>query len=459
MLYFSSLIAFSIIIHFSGHKSTFFQSNLWIFSNLISAFVMLMPSVFVETKYTGKYDFFSYFLSGVSIILPYFAVIGPRVRMLRYFRPNIILAAAVALLLMTAVLPYGWLAMLLGYSAGAVILLLTAWVCNKNAMWRGFWGRNVLIFGLSACALLFLWRAWIVFAARDGVGFDIDALKTILGLEILIFTSFCMQIGFLNLINGRQLRLELFAARRATRLFENNRQRSAEKNRLADLADERLMTLGLLKHEVRQPINNARAALEAIDYAVQADTPVAVKLKLAIARANGVLDAVTLAISNAIFAASFLEENTDIAPRPVDAHDVAQLARTDCPIDLSPRIEMSSHDTSVFVNMDPVLVRLALRNLLDNALKYSPPQSPIQFCIVQREDLLGTSFTVTSQLAGTDFLDETIFARGERGAGAEGRGSGLGLYLVKKVAEAHGGSVSFSMHDNATVTFDLFLPD
>ena len=39
---------------------------------------------------------------------------------------------------------------------------------------------------------------------------------------------------------------------------------------------------------------------------------------------------------------------------------------------------------------------------------------------------------MTSQLAGTDFLDEAIFARGERGAGAEGRGSGLGLYLAKK---------------------------
>ncbi len=34
-----------------------------------------------------------------------------------------------------------------------------------------------------------------------------------------------------------------------------------------------------------------------------------------------------------------------------------------------------------------------------------------------------------------------------------------GLYLVRKVAEAHGGSVSYLVHDNATVTFDLFLPD
>jgi signal transduction histidine kinase len=459
MLYFSSLIAFSIIIYFSRHKSTSRQSILWILSNVAAAFSMVMPSVFVETHYTGKYDFLSYALSGVSIILPYFALMGPRVRMSRYSRSNIIFAAAVAALSMTAVLPYGWLAMALGYSAGAVILSVTAWVCRNTSLWRGFWGKNVLIFGLIACALLFLWRAWIVFAARNGDGFDIDPSSTIRGLEILIFTSFCMQIGFLHLIIGRQLRLELFAARRALRLFEGNRRLSLEQLQLADLAGERLMTLGLLKHEVRQPINNARAALEALDYAVQADTPAAVKSKLAIGRAHAVLDAVALSISNAIFGASFLEESTNISPLPVDAYDVAQLAKTDCPVDLSPRIEMSSHDKPVFVNMDPVLVRLALRNLLDNALKYSPPRSPIQFCIVQREDLLGTSFTVTSQLTGTDFLGQAIFARGGRGAGAEGRGSGLGLYLVRKVVEAHGGSVSYLVHDNATVTFDLFLPD
>jgi hypothetical protein len=227
---------FSIIIYFSVHKSTFFTSYLWIFSNLSSAFAMLLPSVFVETTYTEQYDFFSYVLSGVSIILPYFALMGPSVRSSRYFRSNIIFAAAVAVILLSAVLPYGWLAMALGYAAGGVILSLTAWVCQKNPMWRWFLGKNVLIFGLNACALLFLWRAWIVFAARDGIGFDIDPSRTILGLEILIFTSFCMQIGFLNMIIGRPLRLELFAARRATRYFEDSNRMSAEKDRLADLA-------------------------------------------------------------------------------------------------------------------------------------------------------------------------------------------------------------------------------
>ncbi len=459
MLYTASLTAFSLFIFFSIKKSNLYQSTLWIISNSMSAFSMLIPSVFVETAHSQTYSLISYAVSGASLTLPYFALAGRQWRMLRFYKAHMVVVAAFVIMLTTTALPFGWLPAVLGYSFGAVIVLATAWVCHKNRAWRGFRGQIVLIFGLIACALLFLWRGWIVFDARNGIGFDIDPANTILGLGILICISFCIQIGFLHLIVGREIRFNLFEARRAARLFEDNMRMSAEQNRLSDLADERLFTLDLLTLEVRQPINNARAALEALDHAIGHENPKAAKPKLAIARAQGVLDSVTLAISNAIFAASFLEQDTKITRRSVNAHDVAELARTDCPIGVNPRIEVNFDRNAVYVDIDPVLVRLALRNLLDNALQYSPPQSMIQFCIVQRADLLGTSFTVTNQLARADFLDETIFARGMRGAGAEGHGSGLGLYLVKKVAEAHGGSVSYLVHDNATVTFDLFIPD
>ena len=459
MLYTASLTAFSLFIFLSIRKSNLYQSTLWIISNFMSAFSMLIPSVFVETAHSGTYSLISYAVSGTSLTLPYFALAGRQWRMLRFYKAHMVLVAAFVIMLTITALPYGWLPAVLGYSCGAAIVFATAWVCHKNRAWRGFRGQSILIFGLIACALLFLWRAWIVFDARNGIGFDIDPANTVLGLEILICISFCIQIGFLHLIVGRDIRFNLFEARRAARLFEDNRRMSAEQNRLSDLADERLFTLDLLTLEVRQPINNARAALEALDHAIGLENPKAAKPKLAIARAQGVLDSVTLAISNAIFAASFLEQNTKITRRLVDAHDVAELAKTDCPIDLSPRIEVNFDDNAVYVDMDPVLVRLALRNLLDNALKYSPPQSPIQFRILQREDLLGTSFTVTSQLTRLDLLDEAIFTRRGRGAGAQGSGGGLGLYLVKKVAAAHGGSVSYFIHDDAKVTFDLFIPD
>ena len=459
VLYISSLLVFSIFVALSYKKSTSFISIIWIFSNLTAALSMLAPSVFLETTYSGAYNFFSYVVSGISIILPYFALLGSKRRALRFRQSHIILVVGVAAMLTAAILPYGWLAAVFGYSGGAVIVFVTAWVCYKNPLYLAFLGKSLLIVGLIACALLFVWRGWIVFTARDGIGFDINPANTALGLEMLISISFCIQIGFLHMIIGRELRLNLLSGRRAARLFVGKKRMLEERKRLSDLADERFLTLGLLTHEVRQPINNARAALEALDHAIGLENPKPAKSKLAIARAQGVLDSVTLTISNAIFAASFLEQNTKITRRLVDAHDVAELAKTDCPIDLSPRIEVNFDDNAVYVDMDPVLVRLALRNLLDNALKYSPPQSPIQFRILQREDLLGTSFTVTSQLTRLDLLDEAIFKRRGRGAGAQGSGGGLGLYLVKKVAEAHGGSVSYCIHDDAKVTFDLFIPD
>lgn len=420
---------------------------------------MLAPSVFLETTYSGAHNFISYVVSGISIILPYFALLGSKRRALRFRQSHIILLAGVAAMLTAAMLPYGWLATVLGYSGGAVIVFVTAWVCHKNPLYLAFWGKSLLIFGLIACALLFLWRGWIVFTARDGIGFDINPANTALGLEMLISISFCIQIGFLHMIIGRELRLSLLSGRRAARLFVGNKRMLEERKRLSDLADERFLTLGLLTHEVRQPINNARAALEALHHALHFDNPQVAKSKLAIARAQAVLDSVTLAISNAIFAASFLEENTNFLPRTCDALGVAQLAKTDCPVDLISRIEGDFDGEPIYVDMDPVLVRLALRNLLDNALKYSPAQSPIQFCVHQRESLLGTSFTVTSQLKAPDLLDESIFMRNVRGSGAEGRGSGLGLYFVKKVAKAHGGAVSYFIKDGSTVTFDLFIPE
>ena len=459
LLYFAELLAFSVAFLFLIKRSMLIPVLLWTLSNLLSAFAMVTPSVFVETTSSAGYNLLNYVMSGASLILPYFALASGRAEPFHFHRSLIPLGATVIALMMSAFLPYGWLPSAIGYTSGGVIVLATAWVCFKNRIWRGLWGQSVLIFGLTACAVLLLWRGWIVFDGRTGTGFEVPASISILGLQLMVFASLFMQVGFLALVVGRDLRSRLFLGRRSARLFEINRGLMADQKGLAELADERLLTLSLLTHEVRQPINNARAALEALDYAVKPDSPNAAKSKLAIGRAQAVLDTVTLSISNAIFGASLLEENPKIAARSVDARAIADLAITDCSLGLAPRIELICDEESIYVDLDPILVRLALRNLLDNALKYSPVHSPVQIHILQGEDLLGTSFRVTSQTSRPGLLSEDIFKQRTRGAGAQGDGSGLGLYLVKKVADTHHGTISYAVHDGSMVTFDLFIPD
>ncbi|HEY1513024.1 MAG TPA: HAMP domain-containing sensor histidine kinase, partial [Gaiellaceae bacterium] len=86
----------------------------------------------------------------------------------------------------------------------------------------------------------------------------------------------------------------------------------------------------------------------------------------------------------------------------------------------------------------------AIANLLDNAVKWSPPHAPI--------DVLVADGTVAIRDRGPGVPPEDrahIFDRFYRAAGARTLpGSGLGLAIVRQVAEAHGGSVSIAAPDD-----------
>jgi two-component system sensor histidine kinase MprB len=94
--------------------------------------------------------------------------------------------------------------------------------------------------------------------------------------------------------------------------------------------------------------------------------------------------------------------------------------------------------TPVQVNVDPVLVERAVGNLLDNAVKYSPPGAPIEVSVRDGE------VTVADQGPGIAEEDlPRIFDRFYRSATARAKpGAGLGLAIVREAAEAHGGKAT-----------------
>jgi signal transduction histidine kinase len=458
-MHFAILNAFALAVLFVLKFKNIILSVLWSLANVLSALSMINPSVFVETKSASDYNLFGFIMAGTSLLLPYFSLAGGPGKIFHFHKSFPIFGIAVVMLLTSAFLPYGWLPSVIGYSSGGVIVLATAWVCFKNRYWRGLWGQSILISSLCACAVIMLWHGWLLFEGREGAGFRIDPEMSLLGLWLIVVTGAFIQVGFMGMVGERELRSRRFAGRRATRLFEISREMVREEKRLAAIANERLFTLDLLTHDVRQPINNAHAALEALGAEIKPDSPKATDFNKAIGRAQAVLDAINLSISNAILVLPLLENKNPIATRYMNAYDVASLAKFDCPIDLQDRIKLGSGGTDIFVDIDPILVRIAVRNLLDNALKYAPALSEIQLDIIQREDRLGTSIMVTNKLNGPNVLNEDIFMQGVRGSGTKADGSGLGLFLVRKVAEAHFGTISYAVHDQNMVTFDLFLPD
>ena len=135
----------------------------------------------------------------------------------------------------------------------------------------------------------------------------------------------------------------------------------------------------------------------------------------------------------------------DLALAPIDLAELA--ARTAA--GLEPTAEMKDIRLDlqldpVPVAGDPVLLESALRNVLDNAIKYSPEDTTIRLRVSRR----GAEARIAVRDEGPGLGDgpvEVLTERFRRGSTAEGVvGSGLGLTIAHDVLQAHGGRLELA---------------
>ncbi len=196
--------------------------------------------------------------------------------------------------------------------------------------------------------------------------------------------------------------------------------------------------LDVLAHEVRQPLNNASAALQAatVELARTGQQAAAEPLR----RAEAVLGDVQASIGNTLAVASLLVGGERIEGVDTDIDALIEVAIADMPRDERARVVVERATNTRTASMEPGLMRLALRNLLSNALRCSPPGSPVVVRVSDSDEPLALILDVIDRGAGiADAQVPSLFQRGSKRPG--GRRQGLGLYIVHRVMELHRGSV------------------
>ena len=148
-------------------------------------------------------------------------------------------------------------------------------------------------------------------------------------------------------------------------------------------------------------------------------------------------------------------EVLDIAAIAKEAIDESRLAADKQSIEI-----VFQENPSCLVLGDKNQIRMAMSNLIKNAINYSPASTRVGIGVECREDLV--EFTVTDQGVGIPEKDlERIFERFYRVDPARSRetgGTGLGLSIVKHVAGNHGGDISVWSLEGQGSTFTLRLP-
>lgn len=238
-------------------------------------------------------------------------------------------------------------------------------------------------------------------------------------------------------------------------------QRQAEE--LSRLADERSEMLDLLAHEVRQPLNNASAAIQSASAMLATRGEAAASARLG--RAQEVLADVQGHVDNTL-ALSTLLTGTAAAAGPAtpeeeaDIDAVLDVAVAELPTAERGRVGILRLTAARTAVMDSALVRLALRNLLANAIRHTAPGTPVQLRVSDSEQPLALFIDVADHGAGLPAeLLPRLFERGNRVRHADGRIShGLGLFIAHRALAMQGGELRL-LHTGASGTaWRLVLP-
>jgi signal transduction histidine kinase len=215
-------------------------------------------------------------------------------------------------------------------------------------------------------------------------------------------------------------------------------------------ANERLGAFaGQISHDLRNPLSAVRMSLEFAREIVEGGSGDAALVGL-LGRAERSTQRMDDMIGELL---TFARVGANLDPVHVDLATVVRDALEDLARESATR-PIQVHDLPV-VRGDAVQLRVLLQNLLANAMKFSPPTSPVTVAATASHG--GWRITVSDCGAGVPRADrERVFEPMVR-LGTDVPGSGIGLATCRRIVEAHGGRIGIDENHGggAVVWFEL----
>lgn len=208
-------------------------------------------------------------------------------------------------------------------------------------------------------------------------------------------------------------------------------------------------------HELKSPIAGIKLSLQTLERHKLDESKKEVLIKRCITEANRLND-----LCNNMLIASQMEGRQYVAAKePLNFTELVESSLKDYTVRYPERFEEGPLMDCELVG-DKLLLQMAVNNLLENAVKYTPEDKPV---IVTLSNKNGTAiFSVADNGPGIpDKEKHKIFNKFYRGGNENTRktkGTGLGLYLTAKILKQHKGRILVKNNEPTGAIFELHLP-
>ncbi len=219
----------------------------------------------------------------------------------------------------------------------------------------------------------------------------------------------------------------------------------------------RSLLLDSVTHEFRTPLTAIKASAQALLSEVELDKPQLKELATVI---NEESDRLNRLIGEAAEVAQLDARQVELHLAPHDISEAVGMALQKMKNTLDKRpVEVAIPKDLPAINMDLDRVVELLAQLLDNAAKYAPPETPIHISAELRNDSVITS--IADHGSGIDDMEQTmIFEKFYRGRNQRisVQGTGMGLAIARAIAELHGGTLGLTSQLGRGSVFYFSLP-
>jgi signal transduction histidine kinase len=305
---------------------------------------------------------------------------------------------------------------------------------------------------------------------------SVDTVKTaflnaaLAGFAIAVVVG----IGLATTLLRRLRRLREAALRLGARGLSEEAPRDRSRDEIGDLAraftsmqtqlraqeEARKQFVATASHELRNPLASLHGVLELADDDLGAEPPDVADAREQVGRARDQSHRLS-ALAADLLDLSRLDADVELRREPVELGEICRAAASEFELRVRERhlaLRVEAPDDAVWAEADPNGVAQIIRILVDNALRFTPLDFPVEVELSHENGF--AEISVTDRGPGVQADEhEAIFERFRRGTAQDnGGGFGLGLAIGRELAERMGGSLALEDASEPGARFVLRLP-